>query len=211
MTADGLYTPPPHAKQTDDWLYSALLTCGATDTPRRAGGKLECAAVGTGSVYTQLRPPTPNNPLPPFQRYTENRKVGPANPLAIQCCSLIIYVSVSVKVRCSFSAPAPDRIFKHGFLQFFSFPPDGQHAAICLACHKFISSYTIRKHAMSRFKAIKAVTLEITTVYTDVSEETNKSNIGQNGTFALINMIHNRYNFIHLKDYAQMTGPKPYT
>jgi len=26
--------------------------------------------------------------------------------------------------------------------------------------------------------------------------------------FAVINMIQNRYNFIHLKDYAQMTGPK---
>jgi len=64
---------------------------------------------------------------------------------------------------------------------------------------------------MIGFQAIKAVALEMNTVDTDVSEETNKSSFGQNGTFALINMIHNRYNFIHLKDYTQMTGPKPYT
>lgn len=144
MAAKGLFTPP-RAKQTDDWLYSALLTCGATHTPRRAGGNLECAAVGTGSVNSThnygLQPPIP--PFPPFQGHTENRKARPTIPLAIQCYSLIIYVSVSVKVRCSFSATAPE-FLNTAFLQFFSFTPDEQHAAICLACQKFISSYTIR-------------------------------------------------------------------
>jgi len=64
---------------------------------------------------------------------------------------------------------------------------------------------------MIGFQAITALTLETSTVDTDVSEDTNKSNFGQNGMFAVINMIQSRYNFIHLKDYAQMTGPKPYT
>ena len=64
---------------------------------------------------------------------------------------------------------------------------------------------------MIGFQAITAVTLETTTVDTDVSEETNKSNFGQNGMFEVINMIQNRYSFILLKDYAQITGPKPYT
>jgi len=165
--------------------------------------------VGTGSVnFTHnygLQPPIP--PFCPFQRHTENRKTGPAIPLAIQCYSLIIYVSVSVKARCSFSAPAPE-FLNTAFLQFFSFTPDGQHAAICLACHKFISSYTSR---MIGFQAFTAVTLETSTVDTCVSEDTNKSNVDQNGMFAVINMMQNRYNFIHLQDYAQMTGPKPYT
>jgi hypothetical protein len=64
---------------------------------------------------------------------------------------------------------------------------------------------------MIEFQAITAVTMEMATIDTDVSEETNTSNFGQNGMFAVINMIQNHNNFIHLEDYSQMTGPKPYT
>jgi hypothetical protein len=146
MTADGLYTPP-HAKQTDDWLYSALLTCGATDTPRRAGGKLECAAVGTGSVNSThnygLQPPIPLHPPPLPRVYRESKGVtrdSLSNPVLLTN-SLCFCKRKSTLFVLSSRA----RIFKHGFfLQFFSFPSDGEHAAICLACHKFISSYTIR-------------------------------------------------------------------
>jgi hypothetical protein len=53
---------------------------------------------------------------------------------------------------------------------------------------------------MIEFQAITAVTMEMATVDTEVSEETNTSNFGQSGVFAVINTIQERNNFIHLKD-----------